>query len=1005
MRIHYGLPKTFWADGVSIDAYLINRGPSVPLGFKIPEEEWTGKELKYSHLRTFGCTAYVHVDPEKRLDAKAIKCYFIGYGSDMFEYRFWDERNKKILRHCDMTFDENVLYKDREQKVQETTKQVGVELELPKSTPKDVAADTQQTLEIIVEEPEVEQVTPEQVERRSSRTIRAPDRYSPSLHYLLLTDEGEPESVAEALQVEDPIKWEQAMDDEMSSLEKNNTWMLTELPAGKRALLNKWVFRIKAEPDDKRRFKARLVVKGYSQRKGIDYAEIFSPVVKLTTIRILLSIVASENLHLEQIDVHANPGKEHWEAVKWLLRYLKGTSSTSLCFGNGEVILQGFVDADLSGDVDSSMSTSGYIYTIGGTAVSWMSRLQKCVALSSTELSGRTGKQLKKILYTDSQSAIQLVKNPVYHSKTKHIRRRYHFTRRAVEEGDMCLEKIEGAKNPADMLTKYVGPLITTAVLKFHCRCQGCIQKIDEIVTKFKGYKEMKVDEQKDLVTVTGSMDMKVLAETLKKHLKKEIEIVPPKKEGGEKKDKGGGDNGGGGGKGKGAGVGDKTNCGTPSSDLRVSQLDSDKVGFIAELEEDKLRAETRRKSDNDFVKIRNSMLDCQSKDDSINASKISMVSTSGSKNNEKEKKWQILAMMKEENVPSFINPKRRVTMLRFNIREWDDLRNLFVQGAMGSKIIVTTRKESVSQMMGSGAINVGILSNKCKGLPLALKALSGSLCYKSEVDEWTDVLRSEIWEQTLNDVLPALMLSYNDLPAHLKQCFSFCAIYPKDYQFCKEQVIHLWIANGLVQQLHSGHQYFNELRSRSLFERVPESSVRDGGKFLMHDLVNDLAQIASSKLCVRLEACQGSHMLEQINIQRLRYSDLSKRVLRNILPRLTYLRALSLSRYEIEELPDALFIKLKLLRFLDLSWTEIKKLPDSICVLYNLETLLLSSCKYLEELPLQMEKLINLRHLDIKETAAAAEKNNETAATAEQRSRRLILERIVFIHQLVVNI
>ena len=66
----------------------------------------------------------------------------------------------------------------------------------------------------------------------------------------------------------------------------------------------------------------------------------------------------------------ANPGKEHWEAVKWLLRYLRGTSSTSLCFGKGKVTLQGFVDADLGGDVDSSKSTSGYIYTIGGIAVS-----------------------------------------------------------------------------------------------------------------------------------------------------------------------------------------------------------------------------------------------------------------------------------------------------------------------------------------------------------------------------------------------------------------------------------------------------------------------------------------------------------------------------------------------------------------------------------------------------------------------------------------------------------
>ena len=81
----------------------------------------------------------------------------------------------------------------------------------------------------------------------------------------------------------------------------------------------------------------------------------------------------------------ANPGKKHWEAVKWLLRYLRGTSSTSLCFGEGNVTLQGFVDADLGGDVDSSKSTSGNIYTIGGTVVSWMSRLQKCVSLSSTE--------------------------------------------------------------------------------------------------------------------------------------------------------------------------------------------------------------------------------------------------------------------------------------------------------------------------------------------------------------------------------------------------------------------------------------------------------------------------------------------------------------------------------------------------------------------------------------------------------------------------------------------
>ena len=108
---------------------------------------WTGRELKYSHLRTFGCTAYVHVDPEKRdeLDYKAVKCYFIGYGFDLFGYKFWDYKNRKILRHCYVTFGESVLYKDRELKVLEIAKQAGVKVELEKSNQRDVEADTQLT--------------------------------------------------------------------------------------------------------------------------------------------------------------------------------------------------------------------------------------------------------------------------------------------------------------------------------------------------------------------------------------------------------------------------------------------------------------------------------------------------------------------------------------------------------------------------------------------------------------------------------------------------------------------------------------------------------------------------------------------------------------------------------------------------------------------------------------------------------------------------------------------
>ncbi|XP_041990429.1 heavy metal-associated isoprenylated plant protein 3-like [Salvia splendens] len=84
-------------------------------------------------------------------------------------------------------------------------------------------------------------------------------------------------------------------------------------------------------------------------------------------------------------------------------------------------------------------------------------------------------------------------------------------------------------------------PPVTTAVLKLNLHCDGCIHKIYKTITKTKGFKDMKIDTQKDLVTVTGSMDMKALADVLQKQLKRDVTVVPPKKEG-DNKEKGGGD-------------------------------------------------------------------------------------------------------------------------------------------------------------------------------------------------------------------------------------------------------------------------------------------------------------------------------------------------------------------------------------------------------------------------------------------------------------------------------
>ena len=92
MRLHAGLPLQFWVDAVNTDVYLINRGPSRALDGVIPEEAWTGKQVKYSFLRTFLCESFVHIDKDDRtqVEAKSKKCTFIGYGVDAFGYRLWD---------------------------------------------------------------------------------------------------------------------------------------------------------------------------------------------------------------------------------------------------------------------------------------------------------------------------------------------------------------------------------------------------------------------------------------------------------------------------------------------------------------------------------------------------------------------------------------------------------------------------------------------------------------------------------------------------------------------------------------------------------------------------------------------------------------------------------------------------------------------------------------------------------------------------------------------------
>ena len=120
----------------------------------------------------------------------------------------------------------------------------------------------------------------------------------------LINEEVEPQSYSEAIHCNSQEHWKRAMKSEIESLKRNQTWSLEKLPAGRKAIQSKWVYKIKTNAEghvDK--FKARLVAKGYLQKEGIDFSETFSPVSRLATIRSMLSVAAKEKLHLSQFDV------------------------------------------------------------------------------------------------------------------------------------------------------------------------------------------------------------------------------------------------------------------------------------------------------------------------------------------------------------------------------------------------------------------------------------------------------------------------------------------------------------------------------------------------------------------------------------------------------------------------------------------------------------------------------------------------------------------------------
>ncbi|CAN6231292.1 unnamed protein product [Urochloa humidicola] len=276
----------------------------------------------------------------------------------------------------------------------------------------------------------------------------------------------------------------------------------------------------------------------------------------------------------------------------------------------------------------------------------------------------------------------------------------------------------------------------------------------------------------------------------------------------------------------------------------------------------------------------------------------------------------------------------------------------------------------------------------RLKGSPLAAKTIGRLLGKTLNTAHWNDILNSELWQlrQNETDILPALRLSYMYLPFYLKRCFSFCAVYPKDYNFDKASLAEIWVAEGFVEPQgsiplqHISHQYFEDLVSLSFFQKLH-------GKYVIHDLMHDMAHLVSKEECFIIKNASDFEKVPQ-NVRHLS-------ILQNIdvnssnllsLCKHTKLRTLfchpfmdetaTMNHWCIElqrmrviifgpilELPESIG-NLKHLRYLNSGGANNgsgTSLPSGFCCLYNLQIFSTIHCKF-ECLPADINKLINLQ-------------------------------------------
>ncbi|KAL6285935.1 hypothetical protein ACE6H2_010325 [Prunus campanulata] len=345
---------------------------------------------------------------------------------------------------------------------------------------------------------------------------------------------------------------------------------------------------------------------------------------------------------------------------------------------------------------------------------------------------------------------------------------------------------------------------------------------------------------------------------------------------------------------------------------------------------------------------------------------------------------------------------------------KWKQLMLPLQNGAVGSRILVTTRKEEVARMVvgaSTDIVNLEVLSEencwalfyhialadrekreskvlefigkeivkKCKGLPLVAKTLGGLMRYKKTRKEWEDVLNSKIWELDVveEQVFQPLLLSYYDLAPAIKRCLLYCVIFPKDYEIAKDELIELWMSQNYLNSIRNkekevvGEMYFDNLVMRSFFQEFKKDDLGNITGCKMHDVVHDFLQFLTKNECLVLEAEGGNTTKRRMEFNgdnKFRHLTLIFAPKGPLIPSslCNYKNLWTLATFDskITSFGQELISQVKCLRTLNLSSNSITEVPNEVGELAHLRYLDLSWNYRLIKLPDTVCNLINLQTL-----------------------------------------